>query len=292
MKNIQNSELPYDLRIKNYYGELNTSEKVVADFLCISAEEVLNLKLLMLSEVLGVSEATIIRFCKNIGYSGYSELKLAIAQSIGERKVSRENNAFDINISEGDKIEELPDKVGAHVIKAMQDTLKVLDEKELKKAVKAVVKCRRLFFVGVGTSACTANDAFTKFIKLGINCVFCSDAHMQLIALANAAKGDVVIAISHSGKTKDTVDMVRVAKKRRATVICLTNYKASIIAKYSDISLLTAGYETGFHSETMISRILQLSIIDMLYLGVTLQDLNMYLKSIENTNKVLADRAY
>ncbi len=137
-----------------------------------------------------------------------------------------------------------------------------------------------------------AHDAITKFIKLGIRCEVCPDAHIQLMNAANMVKGEVAIGISHSGRTKDTIDALRVAKNRGATTICITNYNASIIAQVSHIKLLTACYETGFYSETMVSRISQLAIIDMLYMGIMLNDYDETTKRISNTNKVLSERAY
>jgi len=289
---IINNDISFEIKIRSIYDSLNPSEKTVADYVLENPSKILEYKLLTFAKVSGVSEATIMRFCKHLGYSGYSEMKLMMAKSLGEKDHVGQNKQFDIEISPNDKVEDLPAKIGAHLVKAIEDTLKILDKDELVKAVDAVTRCNRFYFVGVGTSASTAYDAFSKFVKLGISCFHNNDTHMQLIALSNAQPGDLVLAVSHSGKTKDTIEMAKLAKSRNATVMCLTNHNASLITKYSDIKLLTACYETGFESETMISRILQLSLIDMLYLGVVLQDFDLNSQYIENTNIALEGRSY
>jgi len=131
-----------------------------------------------------------------------------------------------------------------------------------------------------------------KFMRIGLLCHVYEDAHMQLMASANLSEKDVVIGISHSGMTRDTIDAMAAARARGVFTICITNYGASPITAVSDICLLTASGETSFDSETMASRIAQLTIIDMLYIGLILQDYHGYREKIDRANAALRDKSY
>jgi RpiR family transcriptional regulator, carbohydrate utilization regulator len=264
----------------------------VADYMLSNAGDVLSKSLIVLSSEINVSEASIMRFCKQLGYSGFSELKLMLAMELGERAKLDISEAYDIHISKEDKYEDIPGKVTARTIKALEDTLKGFDITEYMKAIEAIASARRVQVFGVGNSSSIAHDILNKFIRLGIDCSMFFDTHIQLSSAANLGKGDVVIGISHSGRTKDTIDVLREAKNRGVVTICITNYNASQIIEVSDIKLLVAGYETGYFSETMVSRISQLAVVDMLYMGLLLHDYDRSTERIHEINKILADRAY
>ncbi len=140
------------LRIKGSYHSLRESEKRVADYVLLGADDVLSKTLLEISAEIGVSEASIMRFCKQLGYSGYSELKLLLAKEAGERR-SDGAKELDISIKKEDKYEDIPGKVIANTTKALYDTLKIFDYSQYIKAIKAILDSKRVVLFGVGNSA-------------------------------------------------------------------------------------------------------------------------------------------
>lgn len=110
---------------------------------------------------------------------------------------------------------------------------------------------------------------------------------MQVTYALSLGKGDVAVAVSHSGKTKQTIEAIRFAKAQGASIICITNFGASEIANLADIILLTASHEKTLQSETLVSRLSQLAIVDMLYLGVIQKNYNRYAPMIEKQNTAI-----
>lgn len=282
----------YKFRIKNHYDNLNASEKKVADYVMENPTTTMEQSLKDFAAHVGVSEPSVLRFCKAVGYMGYSQMKIMLAKDVGQKEATELFANKDLTITVNDTIEDLPEKMFSHTIAGFEETLKTLDKAQLSAAVNAISGCGKLVIVGVGSSGIIAEEAAIKLMKLGINCVSSIDVHVQLMLASLLTPDDVLIALSHSGQTKDTVNVARVAKECGATVICITNYNASHITAYSDIKLLTACYEVDFHSETMVSRLLQFSIVDLLYLGIFLQDTDKYTRLTDSTNRVLADRAF
>ena len=121
--------------------------------------------------------------------------------------------------------------------------------------------------------------------------------HIQIIICSSYVlviweKNDLAIGISHSGETKDTVDAIRIAKESGAKTLVLTNFKASVITKYADIVMFTGDTESSFYSETMSSRMSQLAIVDMLYMGVVVSDYRKYTKRLDKINNMTIGKIY
>jgi len=287
MKSRNNEEGTILLRIKRIMPSLSPKQSQIAQYIINNDNENMYLSITDLSNLLGVSEASIVRFCKILGYSGYQQFKLSLAQ---ESTVSV--SGIHSEITREDNLETIVRKVFNTNNKVLTETLDCLDLKELDKAIIAIEKARRIEFYGVGDSAWIAADARHKLMKLGTICIAEPDLHTQTMSASLLSKKDVAVGISHSGRTKDTIRILEIAKEHGATTICITNYSQPPIIRYADIKLLTASYETTFHSEAMASRIAQLSIIDCLYTGLAMRDSPKSLQNIEKTQQAIADKQY
>lgn len=213
----------------------------------------------------GVSEATVVRFAQKLGLIGFQDLKLHLS-----REVVSPIRSIHEEIGLADSPAEILHKVfGSHVA-ALNDTLQVLDAKSITQAVDAICKAHHVFFVGVGTSGPNTLDAYNKFFRLGISCSSHTDSHLQAMAISICQPDDVVIAITHSGNTKDPYGTLNLARQRGATTIAITNFSRSPISKIADIVLFTASSETKFRAEALASRIAQVAIIDTLWTIVAL----------------------
>ena len=139
-----------------------------------------------------------------------------------------------------------------------------MDLGEYTKAVDALENARRICVFGLGNSAFVAQDVVNQLTRLGMFVQASADPHVQITYAVSMGPEDVAIGISHSGKTQQTIETLRLAKEQGAKLICITNFESSIGANLADIRLLTASHEKILQGETLVSRLSQLVIVDML----------------------------
>lgn len=250
-------------QISQIYSHLKPAEQKLADYILENEQEIIHLSITELAERSSVSETTVIRFCRHLGYEGFQDFKIRMAQEM----VPPLTNIYE-NLKEGDKAPEVVKKVFNSVIKAIQGTLTVLNEEVFEEAINVLLKAKRIIFVGEGGSGVVAKDAEHKFVRLGIPTYALIDPYMKLATAVLMGPDEVLVGISHSGSTKSTVNAVAQAKNAGATTICITQYQKSPITKESDIVLPVFSQEVEFRSEAMGSRIAQLCLIDSLYVEV------------------------
>ena len=274
-------------RLRRMFDSLRPAEKKVASYVLDNGGQVIYQSITELANATGTSDATIVRLANTLGYSGYQELKIALAREL----VSPDKNIHD-DIEPGDTLPVAVKKAFRANVQAVSDTLDVLDLDSLKDAVDAVIAAKQVYLYGVGTSALAAQDAYYKLLRVGIHANFYADMHMQAMSTALISADDVVIGFSHSGSTKDVVDIIDLAKQRGARVICITNRIRSPLARLADIMLRTASEETPFGSGGMPSMMAQLSVVDALFVGVSLAIYDQAIEFIERTGETVKDRKY
>ena len=273
------------LNIKLLYSEMGKAERQIADWILNNPGQIISLSIVELAEQCGCSEATIVRFSKRLGLSGYQELKISLASESGTSTVNA-------NITSSDSAYEMFEKVSNDIYFSLELTKKSLDPKSMSVAANKICSANKIVVFGLGNSASIATDASHKFLRAGLNCVAYSDNHMQVIAASHLKKGDVAIAISHSGSSKDIVDALKIAKEHGATTITVSNKGKSPILKFSDVVLATSASETQYNILALNSRIAQLAIIDALYFFVVYNLSNKALESIKETEHSLLTKKY
>ena len=275
------------IRIQGTYSSLRTAEQRVADFILRHAEELIYLTVTELAERTQTSESTVVRLCQKIGYKGYQEFKIMLARDL----VGPTETVYE-QIDSGDSLESLKTKVFQANAQALKDTIEVLSDEELARAVEAIVRARRVEIYGIGGSAPLALDAYHKFMKLGVCAVWLNDSDLMAMSSSLLSAGDVALGISHTGASRDVCDAMENAQNAGATTICITHRATSPITKVSNVKLFTAAKETAFGSDATSSRIAQLSIIDVLYAGIANQDYDHALARIQKTREASAGKRY
>jgi RpiR family carbohydrate utilization transcriptional regulator len=266
---------------------LRSAEQRVADFILQHPEELIYLTVTELAERTQTSESTVVRLCQKIGYKGYQEFKIMLARDL----VGPVEQIYE-HIEPGDSLVELKTKVFQANSQALRDTIEVLSDDELRRAVSALGAARRVEIYGVGGSAPLALDAYHKFMKHGLPSVALSDGDMMAMASALLTSGDVALGISHTGTSRDVCDALETAQRGGATTICITHRSTSPITRFATIKLFTAAKKTAFGSDSMSSRIAQLSIIDTLYAGLALDDYDRSLGRIQRGREASAKKRY
>jgi len=253
-------------RIRSSYPSLAMSEKRVADWVMGQPEKVIHLSMAQVARECGVSDTTVLRFCRNAGFQGYTDLKLSIA-----RDVVSPTQVIHDDIEEGDAPATIARKVFLSNIQAIYDTMEVLDEEALIAAIDMINNARTVLLVGVGTSAPVVQSLYNMLMRVGLNCKVQTDSYLQLMEVAMLEPGDVVFAISQSGTSVDPVLTLKEAKKNGAATICITGNAQSPITKYADITILSVAREARI--EAIASRLAQLSIADALYVILALSNI-------------------
>ena len=246
------------LNMKIHYEEFSKTEKKIADFLMQNPDGILPLYITELAERCGTSEATIVRFAKRLGFEGYQQLKIAIAQESSLRPVSE-------NITEQDDAFNIFSKVCQDIYCSLEKTRHGIQKQALQACCDKLLTADKILVFGLGNSASVALDTAHKIFRLGLNAVAYTDNHMQAIAAAHTNETSVVIGISLSGASKDIVNALQIAQQNGATTVAITNYGKSPIDKVSDIILHTVSDETNYRILGLSSRIAQLAIIDTIY---------------------------
>lgn len=275
------------VKIKAIHSSLSSKEKAVADYIMNNPQEIIHLSITEFSEYSSVAEATIFRFCKRLGFRGYQAFKIALASEVVEpiKNIHEE-------IKEEDDVHTLAEKVFAGHIEAIKDTLNLLDAKMLEDIVGILSKASRIDFYGSGGSSAIALDAYHKFLRTGINCNAHSDGHQQIISAALLGPGQAAIGISHSGSNKDVIEALRIAKANGAATIAITNHYKSPLSKEADFVLYTTSRETYFRSEALASRLVQLSLIDVLHVAVSVRKQEETLGNLQKIREAIAIKRY
>lgn len=268
-------------------SSLRKSEIKVADYVLEHAEECIQASVTELAEKCGVSDPTVIRFCRGLGFKGFQDFKIRLAQSIIPPVWSIHES-----VQPNEPVPDLLRKVFDANVAAINDTLGTLDFKLVESVIQELAQAEKIIFHGLGGSAVVAMDAYHKFFRIGIPCEWFNDSHLAIMAASMMRPGQVFVAISHSGSSKDVVDAVEVAAKAGAATLAITSHHSSPISKAAGRSLCVASHETGVRFEPMASRIAQLCVIDVLSVGVSLLRSDEVIANITKSRKALALKRY
>jgi DNA-binding MurR/RpiR family transcriptional regulator len=269
--------------INSYYPSLTKSEQKVANIVLNEMDKVIYYSVTDLADIAGVGETTVLRFCRKIGLKGYQEFKLAIAKDLSTHKQPDSDN---------EQPSGLVQDILSHTVNAIQETANMVNEEELNKAVNLLNDATSVHFFGVGTSGLTAMDAKNRFLRIGRRMDAIIDSHIQAMTAATLSEKDVVVGLSVSGSTKDTIDSLKIAKNNGATVIAITYYARSPITKTADIVLLIGGKESPLEGGSMAAKISQLYVIDLLCTGLALANKEKALQMKEKTAQSVVDKIY
>ena len=211
-------------------------------------------------------------------------MKAAIVVALDRKRNDSEKFAIaEGDVTESDSIDETLYKISHQAAEAITDTARIVDRAALDIAAAAVINCRRLDIYGLGSSFLAATDLQLKLHRIGLTAFCWSDTHLALTSAAVLTDKDVAIAISHSGVTSETFQMMETAKKAGATIIAITNHPASPIGRLADHVLVTSAKESRFRSGAMTSRLVQLAMVDFLFVRIMQQIFGSASASLEKT---------
>jgi RpiR family carbohydrate utilization transcriptional regulator len=270
------------LKIRGLLPSLNPALKKIALYILNNPQEVKLLRIKELASRCGVAEATVTRFVKTIGLGTFQELKINIAEITTEKRVVEEL-VYD-DVTRNDSIKGIIEKIIAINSKALNDTKKLINIKEMERAIRAIKKAKHIDIYGAGGSYITAENARMRFYRIGKRCIIYNDPNQQAVSASLLTSEDLAMGISNSGRTISTVNALKKAKGSGATTICITNFDQSPITRHADIRLFTSTQDSAFFQESMVSRIAQMIIIDVLYAGLAIKTFDDSITKIEKSS--------
>ena len=250
---------------------LGKKERQVVKFISNNYTEIPQLSIGGLAEQLGISEAAITKACKKLKCKGFYELKHIMEEYIKSSGTIEKDQDEAENFAEGDRPERILEKVFINSQVAIQDTLAGIDYSSFTKATWILGQAARIALVGIGGSGILCQDFRHKLLKIGIVAISFQDVNMQFMTSSILQKGDVILGISHSGKTKTVIDVLQMARNQGAKTICITNHAMSPVTEVSDIVLCSSAQNSPLTGENASARIAQLNILDALYTTLALK---------------------
>lgn len=252
-------------QIKRAEDRLRRSERKVADYVLAEPQTALSLGISALGAASGVSDPTVLRFCRALGFDGFQSFKLALARALAlGAPFIREG------VGPDDDTATLGTKICSQTAAAIYGLPAKLDWAAVESAITALAAASRIECYGVGASGAVAVDAQNKLFRLNVPVTAYVDPHMQIMSASSLKRGDVVIAFSYTGRARDVVEAAGVARRQGASVIAVTT-PGTPLAVAASVPLLLPAIEDTEHFTPMISRLLQLVVVDILEIGVALR---------------------
>ena len=271
------------IRLRGLFPSLKSALQKVANVILEQPEMAVYASVNEVAAASGVSEATVMRFCRILGFRGFQDFKIALA-----REMVAPTGRVQEEVAEGDDTATTVRKVFQTNMAALQDTLEVLNTGAMAGATQVLLHAGQIMIIGVAGSHPLVDYAGNKFFRLGLNVHCYTDALVMMMAAALLTPQDALLAVSHSGATREVLEIVPVAREAGAKVIAITNNSLSPLARISDLVLVTASRETRINQEGLPSRLCQMSIIDSLFALMVLARPDQARDKLAKIEKVIA----
>ncbi|MGL5703408.1 MAG: MurR/RpiR family transcriptional regulator, partial [Cetobacterium sp.] len=251
--------------LKQNYNSFTDREKLISKYFLENEESIIKLSAKEIGDLTKTSAPTVVRFSKKLGFSSLNELKLSLKLSSNEIEKNSRFEYLDKDLKTKDIIYGVKESIDS----VMEKTVKLIDEKDLDKAINLLIDAKNIYIYSIGVSGLVGLDFYYKLNRINKRCTLHTDTHLQITSSVLMEPGDVAVAISYSGETAEVLTCVENARKNKIPIISIT--KASVnneLEKLSDITLKIPFVEKSLREGAMSSRISQLAIIDMLFIGI------------------------
>jgi glucokinase len=250
-------------RIRQLQPELTPAEQRVASLVLEQPRLVLNEPIAGIAKLADVSQPTVIRFCRSLGFLGLADFKLKFASSLTGAIPVRHSQ-----VRHSDSTHDLSAKVIDNTVSAILKFRDQLDVRAIDRAIELVSRAKRIEFYAMGNARVVALDGQHKFFRFRIPTALYGDSHLFSLAADLLGPGDVVVAISNSGRLPELLSAVDKARAAGADVIAISSSQ-SPLARRASVLLAVDHAEDNTSFLSMISRVLQLLLIDIMAVGVS-----------------------
>ncbi len=273
-------------QLNNPTFKVTKSDKILIEYIDRVKDTVIYKSISELAKESDLGEATITRFTKKLGYSGFQEFKITLAK---ELSIQAEKNIVHPSISRYEDVCETANKLFASTFDVLQETITTLDTEMVSRCRKSLLEAERIYLMGIGHSGIIAMDFNYKLMRIGLNTFPINDSHTMLMMASIMKEEDVVLAISHSGETNEMIETAKIAKQQGARIISLTQNSMNVLRKMADIQLTYCSNETLFETGSVNSKIPQMFILDLIYTEMIKDRFDETLmKKVKTTDTIIA----
>lgn len=262
---------------KNNFTKIELS---YADYFLSLDNDILNKTISNLAQETNSSTASIFKFIKKLGFKGYKDFQLNLASNLNKEADESLLTAI-TDIKAGDKVEDIANKIIAFDIQSMFTLKEDIKNIPFESCVELIKKSKKIHFFGMGGSDTIAYDSYHKFLRSKYIVSYIQDYHMQLSACTKMDENDCIFVFSHSGKTIEAIEVSKIAKENKAKLIVLTGNAKSEMTKISDISMILPSIEAEHGVESLNARILYLTVMDILLVGLMYDNVSENKKYME-----------
>lgn len=265
-------------RIKDSYNIFTKSEKLLSEkILEFDKKELIYLSITELADLVGVAEATIVRFCHKLDYNGYQDLKLHLSQELNNKEKTNDD---------------IPSIVANDMISAINESKEAIDMKSVKEIANEIAKAEKVYLFALGNSYISATALRYALIKIGINVIGEVDSHIQTFLSANTTEKDLAIFISVSGSTKDLITIARNVKKNNTPLVAITNHFKSPLIHLADYALFSARHEAANKGGSITTIVSQQYMISVLIDAIIESMGEDAIKKMDNSSIAVSDKLY
>ncbi len=258
------------VKMRTVRDELSANEKKIADYILKNSALIRDYSSQNLAASVGVSQSSIIKFSQKLNYTGFTDLKLAIHESVVKGNEDEHSSVA------GNGLDEQAGSVQRQLYKikdeALLTTIELNDENRISSAVKLLQKSNRVQIIALGVDSLVAKNFASMLIQIGKSVIAEVDPYIQLSSIATLGKGDLVVVISFSGQSEQMIRLTRQAKKAGVSIISLTSYSANPIRSLADVKLFSVNRQGGFEVPQIISSASQQHVVDVLFSTLLKQD--------------------
>lgn len=283
MKDVE-VEKPVIQIIKEKYGDIFFAEKKVAKFILENPEKAVNANVSELANYSGVSDATVVRFCKHIGFQGYYQLRISLSRDLGRDQTKEMNDSY----QESDTVSDIFHAMSNNI----RGIIDNIDQEELLECARVIKDARFVHIVAVGNTAPMAMDLGFRLGRLGIQTTYNMIAEYFLNHINLADEEDIVIAISQSGSSKHVVQALELAREKGLKEIAITRYKFSPVSRIADYLLLskTSGKSTSYDSYSHLN---EMAVVDaLLHFVSNMESIEKKARNLDVPEMLLAEYKY
>lgn len=281
-KSVRHDETMLE-KLQNGEFKLRKSEQKVANWIIDNSHEAIFLNITKIAHNVGVSEPTIVRFCRAVGCRGFQKFKICFAEELALGKI---NESIDIKLDDSAVV--VKDKVAQYARAALSNVDREINGEQLELATQILIKSNKVIVCGFGASNCTAFDSFHKLFRVMPKVGYYPDMYMSEMAISSLEPGDAIIAISNSGKSEALISLCKLARSNGAKVVTVTD-PGSPVDQTATVRLnIKKQVDTGLFVP-MAHRLKQLTIIDFLVYNYARLTQQRLAERLEKTKTVLTN---
>ncbi len=259
-------------------GNLTFIENEIAQFAMSNSEFWIKNTITAIAQKIGVSETSINRFCKKVGFKGFHDFKIAIAQDTHYRNMnSKVQQRDDISFA---------DSLAFDYNDLITNTAALIDEADIQRAVQAIIGAKNIYIFGVLSSWMAALELKQKLSLVGINAFAYNDTYNMKLSASNCTPDDLFIGITRSGAVNEIVDALSSARQNNATIITITSYNSTSITQYADIKLIASDKLSVKNNAILSEHITFLFVIDLIFGKLVYSD-NRYMQKKLNNDTII-----